>query len=58
MRLARVDYKPIEFDHHHGSAYNGNKGIQTDIQDFAAGGSYQLNKVGSESFMRVKTFAI
>jgi len=44
MRLARVDYKPIEFDHHHGSAYNGNKGIQTDIQDFAAGVSYQINK--------------
>ena len=43
MMLARVDYKPINFKHH-GGVFNGNKGVQTDIQDFMAGISYQINK--------------
>ena len=46
MRLARVDYKPIDFGHH-GNVFAGRKGVQTDIQDFVAGVSYQIDKVGN-----------
>ena len=45
MRLARVDYKPIDFEHH-GNVFAGRQGVQTDIQDFMAGVSYQIDKVG------------
>ena len=45
MRLARVDYKPIDFEHH-GNVFAGRHGVQTDIQDFMAGVSYQIDKVG------------
>ena len=49
MKLARVDYKPIDFDNHHGGITN-KKGIQSDIQDFVAGVSYQVNKVTHDSY--------
>ena len=44
MLLARVDYKPINFKQH-GNVFNAKKGVQTDIQDFMAGISYQIDKV-------------
>ena len=45
MLLARVDYKPLDFENP-GNIFAGRRGIQTDIQDFMAGVSYQIDKVG------------
>ena len=44
MMLARVDYKPFNMDNP-GNVFAGRKGIQSDIQDFVAGISYQIDAV-------------
>ena len=43
MLLARTDYRPIDVDSP-SDPYNGRVGMQSDIQDFFAGVSYQINK--------------
>ena len=44
MQVARLDYKPLVLDHeNHGDPYDSMVGVQTDIQDFIAGISYQID---------------
>ena len=46
MQVARLDYKPIVLDHdHHTDPFEGMVGVQTDIQDFIAGISYEIDTV-------------
>ena len=46
MQVARLDYKPLQLDgDNHGDPYDNMNGVQTDIQDFIAGISYQIDDV-------------
>ena len=46
MRVARLDYKPLKLDgDNHGDPYDNMNAVQTDIQDFEAGISYQIDTV-------------
>ena len=46
MGMARIDYKPLdlEHDHHGGDPFATRQGVQTDIQDFIGGISYQIDQ--------------
>ena len=46
MGMARIDYKPLDLEHEHhgGDPFGGRQGVQTDIQDFIGGISYQINQ--------------
>ena len=46
MQVARLDYKPLKLDgDNHGDPYDNMNAVQTDIQDFVAGISYQIDTV-------------
>ena len=46
MQVARLDYKPLKLDgDNNGDPYDSMVAVQTDIQDFIAGISYQIDTV-------------
>ena len=56
MGMARIDYKPLDLEHdHHGDPFDNRAGVQTDIQDFIGGISYQIdNNFGNCSIVPIE----
>ena len=56
MGMARIDYKPLDLEHdHQGNPFENRAGVQTDIQDFIGGISYQIdNNFGNCSIVPIE----